>query len=92
MTENITRNSVVTYLIENWNKAVTSADLLKLNDVETLVQTFTIMHELVNSKAVTQTPEDKYGKRVIVWRLVNGQESAFDLWKWFILPTLESNE
>jgi hypothetical protein len=86
--ENNTLNNVVTYLIESWNKSVTSADLLKVDGVETLVQTFGIMDELVSSNSVVQTAEDKYGKRVIVWTLANGQESAFALWVRYVKPTL----
>jgi hypothetical protein len=78
--ENNTLNTIVKFLIENWSKAVTSADLARLDGVETLVQTFEVMHELVASNSVTQAAEDKYGKNVLVWRLANGQESAFALW------------
>jgi hypothetical protein len=80
MTANTTLNTVVKHLIENWNKTTTSADLAKLEGVETLVEIFAIMHELVASNSVIQDAMDKSGKRVIVWTLANGQESAFALW------------
>jgi hypothetical protein len=72
--------TVVTFLIENFSKSVTSADLMTLDGVETVMNTFEIMHELVGTKSVTQDAETKYGKNVLVWKLTNGQESAFALW------------